>query len=551
MHYQTDINNPDSNESQNNTLASRTSTNTCNSKQLKEIRYYAIFNSIAPSIDTTSNFVNVVILANKSLSTSALISAYQNLITTTCCAMLSPSSSIVSNAYGHRFIEINIANSKIRHTFKSGFLLALTLSIPGVISAIGSRKILQIMQQPEDLLNGVQDYFFAYAWGMPAIFIVHHEKQIALGLSDINSVNAITLFDNVSLSFLGYLLVNGKFGLPEMGIAGLGYALTITNWLDLIFFSTYLKFGAKFQEYNFNLFSEFKEVKQTFKELISLSTPVGIQVGSELLIALAYSALVGKISTDSLSAYQISNQYVLISGIPVLGLVQSAIILVGREYGAARIREAHKIANICIGIGGGISLLFLILMPPFSKELMRPFIDIEKPENEEIIKNVPALLLINAIAQIFDAIRNITAGSIQSAFKDTRISMLIGLLNFGLIGLSLGYLLGFTANFGVKGICIGRSIGLALAGSELFAYWIKKSNTLSLHQYSLIREDNTNIDVDTVLEQTPIQQSDTSHFSEQSIEPHTTPVLFSYSRSNSNTTIDSPQNRKNRACIIM
>ncbi|MDT9151137.1 MATE family efflux transporter, partial [Escherichia coli] len=69
-------------------------------------------------------------------------------------------------------------------------------------------------------------------------------------------------------------------------------------------------------------------------------------------------------------------------------------------------------------------------------------------------------LLIAAVLQIFDASQNIGNGILRGT-GDTAGPLRISLLGYWLIGLPLAYLLGVTANYGIYGIWVAQTIGLA------------------------------------------------------------------------------------------
>ncbi len=443
-------------------------------KTLKEVIYYAISASTCPGIDTSFNYINIVILANKSLAASALTGGVQGAIITTGCSMIGSVCSLTSNAYGHGVINLPAANAKIRHSFKSGLVLTLVLSGPAITFALTSHHILRLLQQPEDLLDDVEQYFKMYSIGIPALFAVHLEKQIALGIADFRAVNLLTVFDNLVVSSLGFLFVNGILG-EELGLSGLGLALAITNWLDLLVFSLYLRFSARYSDFMLDLFSEFNEVRQVFFELTSMSIPTGIQVLSEYSINLGYTAFMGKFGEAALKAWQISLQYSSFAAISIYGLNETAIVLVGRYKGAGKIIKAKVTGNICIALGGGISLLLFGVMSSMTHELMRPFLDVEDPNNAEIVTATNLFIIMNSAFQAFDAIRTISGGALLGGFKNTRISMITGLVSVGMIGLGLSYSLGFKTTLGVAGICLARGIGYTLGGCAVLGGWLMKA----------------------------------------------------------------------------
>ncbi len=438
-------------------------------KMLKEISYYTALNTLYPSISITARFLGIIILGNRSLSAAALIAVYQDLITSPGCSMLGVACRVVSNAYGAKEITPTLAIAKIRQTRKSGIVLALILSPFAITSALCSREILKVLQQPEELLDSTEEYFIAFSWGIPALFLIQHLQQIAFGVTDIKAPNVLMSFDNITNTLLEYFLINER----KMGMAGVGYAQSITNWLDVIFFSLYLKYNSRYRDYEFDLWSEFSEVRAVLKELFSLGIPLLIQTCGESLIFLGYSAFVGKISSNALSAFQIATQIFLFVNIPIFGFNQAAVILVGRETGANRIQNAKKIGTACIVLGGGVSLLICTIMSGFPRRLMSSLIEVENPENEQVVMMTKSIFIVMGVSQICQSFRTIAGGTIEGAFKDTSLAMKSGLAILGST-LGLAYLLAFPGNLGLMGVCISLGLGRLLWGGFLVGYWFKK-----------------------------------------------------------------------------
>lgn len=53
------------------------------------------------------------------------------------------------------------------------------------------------------------------------------------------------------------------------------------------------------------------------------------------------------------------------------------------------------------------------------------------------------------------------------------------------IGLPLGYLLGFTAGYGVVGLWVGLALGLGAAGMYLLRAWWRKARALTRGEVAL------------------------------------------------------------------
>ena len=66
-----------------------------------------------------------------------------------------------------------------------------------------------------------------------------------------------------------------------------------------------------------------------------------------------------------------------------------------------------------------------------------------------------------------DGIQVVGLGSLRG-LADVKIPTLITFVSYWIVGLPLGYVLGFTFNLGVSGIWYGLSLGLTVAAAMLF-----------------------------------------------------------------------------------
>jgi len=76
-------------------------------------------------------------------------------------------------------------------------------------------------------------------------------------------------------------------------------------------------------------------------------------------------------------------------------------------------------------------------------------------------------MIIAALFQVSDGIQVVGLGSLRG-LADVKIPTLITFVAYWIIGLPLGYVLGFSFNLGVNGIWYGLSLGLTVAAAMLF-----------------------------------------------------------------------------------
>ncbi len=127
-------------------------------------------------------------------------------------------------------------------------------------------------------------YFNGFVWGLPAMFMLTSNRQIAIATKD-------PFFPYASLIFvlgyqladtgLSYCLVNGKCFLPNLGFAGLSYSNSITVWATVLSFTAYMVLSPRYRDYGIthfhtkNFWADLweKKVFDMFKELCYSTGP--------------------------------------------------------------------------------------------------------------------------------------------------------------------------------------------------------------------------------------------------------------------------------------
>ncbi len=114
---------------------------------------------------------------------------------------------------------------------RQGLCLATILTLPGSLLVWFLPSFLALTgQQPEVLAIG-ERYLHAVVWCfIPSIWFVVLREFVA-ALSRPQSVMVITLSAISLNAVLTYGLVFGAFGLPELGVAGAGWATTVVTWV--------------------------------------------------------------------------------------------------------------------------------------------------------------------------------------------------------------------------------------------------------------------------------------------------------------------------------
>ncbi|HHX74095.1 MAG TPA: MATE family efflux transporter [Firmicutes bacterium] len=153
-------------------------------------------------------------------------------------------------------------------------------------------------------------------------------------------ISGVALFVN---AFFNYVLIFGKLGFPELGVAGAAMATVIARVLETVILvaSVYLSNGV--------LAAKFKELTsftlQYAKDTYRIVLPTLFNDINFGLANLIYQAVYGWMGSQAVAAVQICNTINNMFMIVVFGLGNAATVMIGNSIGAGREEEAKIYAG--------------------------------------------------------------------------------------------------------------------------------------------------------------------------------------------------------------
>jgi len=429
-------------------------------------------------INIASSFLCMVMLAKlgyEVLAASALIYAIQISIMVFGMSIFFSLSFLIGHAYGAG------NHSTIGNYLQQGWTLALLVSIPIMIIFAHIGHILIFFGQSPEIVQIVQNYFNAYIWTTVPVLLVVCNQQFCFGIQKQKLVILASSLSVIILVSSAYALIFGKFGMPALGVAGLGYANALQAIFSLTFITLFFYFDKSFKIFslfNYRVHKGLSHLKQMFK----MGWPISVQMGGELMSFLANSIMVGWLGATALAAMQVANQYMFLAVIPFFALSQASGILIGQANGGKQFQEIKNIghASICVTLAVGILVAIVFLLAP--RAMASLYLNINDPINAETVHLIVLLFMIMAASQIFDSLRNVLTGSLRGLF-DTRYPMYISLVAIWIIGIPLSYFLGFILKWGIIGIAVGGSCAMLLAALAMLQRWsamTRKYNEISI-----------------------------------------------------------------------
>ncbi|MDD3118622.1 MAG: MATE family efflux transporter [Victivallales bacterium] len=236
----------------------------------------------------------------------------------------------------------------------------------------------------------------------------------------VTAVNITACLINIVLD---YVLIFGKFGMPQWGIAGAGIATTAATGFSMI--TIFLCFiGQDQRRYPTRRCRRF--CPNDIRRLISFGSPAGLQCFLEVGGFTAFSFLIGRISPTAMAVTTIVISINMISFQPLLGLADGTSILVGQYIGAGRYDIAGRLpyrswlmAGLYMTAAGAVFLLFPgWLIGHFTPDTLAP------EKLDAMVKTGAALLACIAVYNFFDATKFVFGAGLRGS-GDTRALMLI------------------------------------------------------------------------------------------------------------------------------
>jgi MATE family multidrug resistance protein len=353
----------------------------------------------------------------------------------------------------------------VRRSLRTGLWVALLIALPIMAFPLRGEQILLGLGQAQVAAHLAQQYLFGLAWGVaPALWFM----AIRSFMGAVNRPQPILWITLVAIpvnALLVYLLMNGEWGLPRLGLFGVGLATTMVNCGTLLAALWFATQRQPFSDYRV-LAHVWRIDSKLMRQLVAIGAPISIAFLLEYGLFSAAALLMGRISTTALAAHQIALQVTAILFMVPFGIGMAATVRVGHAVGrgdVAAIRRAGLVAML-LGIFLVTILTLAVILARFA--IARFFLGGDLRGVDATIDLAAKLLLVGATFFITDGIQSIAVGALRG-MKDTRIPLLFAAISYWVIGFWLSYLLGFWTTLGAVGVWFGLSIGTVIYATLL------------------------------------------------------------------------------------
>jgi len=353
----------------------------------------------------------------------------------------------------------------IGRSVRQGLWLGVALFIPGLVILYNVAPFLRWIGQVEETVVLAQGYLRAIVWGFLPFLWFAALRSFVEAISRPWPVTFIT-FAGVGLNIgANYVLMYGKLGFPALGVVGTGWASTIVFWFLFLLLALYVQAVPRFKSYH--VFSRLgKPDSHYFRELFRIGWPIGVSYGIEVGLFMVTALLMGTLGTVPLAAHQVAIQCAAFTFMVPLGIGIATSVRVGQAVGRRDPEGARWAGYLGIMLSAAFMICMAMLFWTIPRSIISLYLDLSNPANADVVALAITLLGIAAFFQLFDGVQVAAAGALRG-LKDTRVPMVLAFFSYWLIGLSIGYALGFRAGWGSEGLWWGLVVGLAAAACLL------------------------------------------------------------------------------------
>ncbi|WP_295810494.1 MATE family efflux transporter [uncultured Nitratireductor sp.] len=386
--------------------------------------------------------------------------------------LLLATSPMMASALGRKLHSVR----DVRRTVRQGLWLSIAVSIPIWLLLWYSERILLWMGQEPNLAGIAGSYVRALQWAALPFFGYIVLRSFISALERPGWALTI-MFIMVAFNVLAnWCLMFGNLGFPALGVPGSGIATTLSS--TLMFLGLVLVVSIERQFRRYQLFGRFwRSDWPRFFELIRLGLPIAGSMTFEVTIFNAAALLMGLISAPALAAHAIAIQIASISFMVPMGLSQAATVRVGRAFGAQNLDGITRAGWTAFVMGVGFMALMALLMVTIPRPLIGAFVDLDLPENAEVIGLAVTFLAFAGLFQIFDGAQAVAAGMLRG-LHDTKVPMIYSLLGYWGLGMTSSVILAFVLGMGGPGIWIGLVSGLAIVSVLLYVRWMRRNRLM-------------------------------------------------------------------------
>lgn len=386
-------------------------------------------------ITTGVNMMDTIMIGavgETELSAVSLANQFISIFQIFCMGIGMGASVLVARYFG---MKDNLSLKKTVSIMLRLVLIMSTLFCVGTI--LLPKQIMQIYTVEEQIiLKGIE--YLKYS--VVTYYLLGLSLTCTIVLRNVGMVK-IPLYTSIGAFFINvganYIFIFGKFGAPEMGVAGAAVGTLIARIFEFCMICGYL--FLKDTTIGYRLKDLFAPVGNLWKEYIRISIPVLISDGILALGNNSVAMVIGRLGESFVAANAVTTVTQQLSSVMIQGFSQAGAIVIGHTLGTGEKKKAQEQGYAFLGLG----IMFGLVAAGIVMLISGPMINAYNlsPETESIARQ---LMLSISIIIVFQATNSIMTKGVLRGGGDTKMLMLADNVFLWVASLPLGILAAFV-----------------------------------------------------------------------------------------------------------
>lgn len=354
---------------------------------------------------------------------------------------------------------------KVASALHQSICLSLIISLICVCLIPLVDDFFALMEMEQALRTITIEYTIFILLSAPGFALYQSLRNCCEGLSSTRPTMVI-MFAGLLVNIpANYILINGLFGLPELGGVGCGIATMIVIYVMALSTLIYTLSARKLKDYN--LFSQFHRPRLALQlNQLKIGLPIAFTIVFEVTLFGVVALLLARFGASVVAAHQIALNFSSLMFMLPMSIGIAVAIRIGYSIG----KEDALNAKIAVYCGLFCSIVIALFTATMTVILSTQIASLYT-ENQEVIYLASSLLFFAALFQFSDGIQVVSANALRG-YKDTLAMFLISFVSYWLIGLTVGVVLGLTdwifPVMKAQGFWIGFISGLSCAAVLMF-----------------------------------------------------------------------------------
>ena len=281
-------------------------------------------------------------------------------------------------------------------------LMTLFAFMPPVFNAFGVNEQVSALAGP---------YLTTLSWSTLPLLLYGACRRYLQGVGHVRPVMFVLLSSNLVNWFGNWLLIDGHWGLPALGVPGSAMSTCFARLYMAATLGAFIWWLERGTGPGFGSLIRKPEVKR-----IGLLLRIGFPAATQILLEIgafgAAAVLAGRLSPAALAAHQIALDCAALSYMVPLGVSSAAAVAVGQAIGRREPVSARRDGFIAIGLGCAFMLCAAVAFLTVPGPILRVYTD-----DVQVLSVGTGLLAIAALFQLFDGIQTVATGALPRAWK--------------------------------------------------------------------------------------------------------------------------------------